>query len=90
MDSQISAEPMDTSPMKRPKVHTWQVHEYEDEEFGPIYERGVIVGPFEVIREQTPGDRTVHIWLGPLGAHIFWPDFWKSRPDWLWRPNAKP
>ncbi len=29
----------------------------------------------------------LHIWVGPVGLHLFWPDLWKSRPDWCadWR-----
>lgn len=29
----------------------------------------------------------VHLWIGPAGLHLFWPDVWKSRPDWCraWR-----
>jgi hypothetical protein len=31
--------------------------------------------------------RALHVWLGSLGVHLFWPDFWKSRPDFTrrWR-----
>jgi hypothetical protein len=24
----------------------------------------------------------LHVWVGPAGVHLFWPDVWKSRPDW--------
>ena len=32
----------------------------------------------------------LHVWVGPFGVHIFWPDFWKSRPDFCadWRRPA--
>lgn len=27
-------------------------------------------------------DNSLHLWLGPLGFHLFLPDFWHSRFDW--------
>jgi hypothetical protein len=30
-------------------------------------------------------DGALHLWLGPVGAHPFWPDVWKSRPAWCGR-----
>jgi hypothetical protein len=29
----------------------------------------------------------VHFWIGPFGLHLFWPEVWKSRPDFCrhWR-----
>lgn len=33
-------------------------------------------------------DAALHLWAGPLGLHLFWPDFWESHFDWLpkdWR-----
>lgn len=32
----------------------------------------------------------LHIWIGPVGIHLFWPDFWKSRPDYCsdWRSEV--
>lgn len=32
-------------------------------------------------------DRALHVWVGPLGAHLFWPDVWRARPGWCrrWR-----
>lgn len=31
----------------------------------------------------------VHVWVGPLGVHVYWPDVWKSRPDYepRWRKS---
>ena len=36
------------------------------------------------------GPQALHIWLGAVGAHFFWPDVWKSRPDYCrrWRERA--
>lgn len=32
-------------------------------------------------------NRSLHVWVGPAGIHLFWPAIWKSRPDWCsnWR-----
>lgn len=24
----------------------------------------------------------IHVWAGPIGLHLFWPDLWKSRLDY--------
>jgi hypothetical protein len=31
----------------------------------------------------------VHVWIGPVGAHLFWPNVLKSRPDYCknWRQS---
>ncbi len=50
----------------------------------------MVLGPFECVWERQPKEEIIHIWLGPLGAHIFWPDIWHSRPDWLGNRNALP
>jgi len=44
-------------------------------------------GLLHLSRQRAPGDRSWHIWLGPAGAHVFWPDMHKSRPGWCpqWR-----
>jgi len=37
--------------------------------------------------EYDRANRSLHVWLGPSGLHLFWPDVWKSRADWCskWR-----
>lgn len=37
---------------------------------------------------ERPGDGSLHVWVGPVGVHLFWPRIWKSRPDYCgeWRP----
>jgi hypothetical protein len=33
----------------------------------------------------------VHVWIGPAGLHLYWPDVWASRLDWCrtWREPPK-
>lgn len=33
------------------------------------------------------GPRSLHVWFGPAGVHIYWPDVWRSRGAWCarWR-----
>jgi hypothetical protein len=44
--------------------------------------RGKTVQHFFTKESYKTGD--LHLWAGPLGVHLFWPDFWHSRIDWCW------
>lgn len=45
--------------------------------FGPLY----IESGGESFRRGKWRRNDLHIWVGPLGLHLFWPDLYKSRPD---------
>lgn len=52
-----------------------------------LSERHHLRGLVHLARSRGPRDRSWHIWIGPAGIHVFWPDLHKSRPGWcrLWR-----
>lgn len=46
-------------------------------------------GPYHFVYHRTNmansgNEYSVHVWFGPLGAHLYWPDVLKSRPDFFW------
>ncbi|MGH2945293.1 MAG: hypothetical protein ACRDPC_03345 [Solirubrobacteraceae bacterium] len=47
-----------------------------------LSEKTHLRGLVHVARSRGPRDRSWHIWIGPAGLHLFWPDVQKSRPAW--------
>jgi hypothetical protein len=44
-------------------------------------------GLLHLSRQRSDHERIWHIWIGPVGLHVFWPDVRSSRPGWCrsWR-----
>ena len=55
-----------------------------------LSEKQSLRGLVHLARERTAGDRSWHLWLGPAGLHVFWPDLRRSRPDWCARWREPP